>query len=54
MKYLDVIKMIKADGWYIERTTGSHIQFRHPKKEGTMTISAGGKIGKDVPLSRRV
>jgi predicted RNA binding protein YcfA (HicA-like mRNA interferase family) len=49
MKYRDLVKRIEADGWYIERTDGSHMQFRHPHKPGTVTVPAGGKLNRDVP-----
>lgn len=49
MKYRDLVKMIEADGWRLERTAGSHLQFRHPVKPGTVTIPGGGKLNKDVP-----
>ncbi len=49
MKYRDLIKQIEADGWYVERTVGSHRQFRHEMKAGTLTIPAGGKLAKEVP-----
>ena len=49
MKYRDVIELIRKDGWYHERTEGSHLQFRHPTKPGTVTVSCGGKLGRDVP-----
>jgi len=48
MKYRNVIKMLEADGWYLERVTGSHMQFRHPTKPGTVTVSAGGKLNRDI------
>jgi predicted RNA binding protein YcfA (HicA-like mRNA interferase family) len=48
MKYRDAIKMLEADGWYLQRVTGSHMQFRHPTKPGTVTVSAGGKLGRDI------
>lgn len=38
--------MIQADGWALERTVGSHRQFRHPSKPGTVTIA--GNLGKDL------
>lgn len=38
MKSRDVIKRLKADGWDKVRQTGSHIQFRHPTKSGTVTV----------------
>jgi predicted RNA binding protein YcfA (HicA-like mRNA interferase family) len=49
MKYRDLIKRLEADGWIWERTVGSHMQYRHPTKPGTVTVPAGGKHGKDVP-----
>ena len=49
MKYRDLIKRIEADGWYAERSVGSHMQFRHKEKPGTVTIPAGGKLAKEVP-----
>lgn len=38
MKSLDLIKMIEADGWYEVRVTGSHHHFKHPTKNGLVTI----------------
>jgi predicted RNA binding protein YcfA (HicA-like mRNA interferase family) len=38
MRSRDVIKRIEADGWYEVRQTGSHKQFRHPAKPGTVTV----------------
>jgi len=34
----EVIKAIKADGWYEINTVGSHYQFRHPNKKGKVTV----------------
>jgi len=39
MKVRDVILMIEKDGWILARTRGSHRQYRHPAKSGTVTIS---------------
>jgi len=47
MKVRDVIKMIESDGWYLVRTKGSHRQFHHPNKSGTVTIA--GKPSVDIP-----
>ena len=47
MKVRAVIKLIKADGWRLVRQTGSHRQFRHPIKPGTVTVA--GKPSTDVP-----
>ena len=47
MKVRDVIRMIEADGWYFVRQTGSHRQFKHLRKPGTVTVA--GKLGIDMP-----
>lgn len=38
MKVRDVITLIEADGWYLSRQRGSHRQFKHPAKAGTVTV----------------
>jgi predicted RNA binding protein YcfA (HicA-like mRNA interferase family) len=48
MKVSEVIKRLEADGWYIDRTRGSHRQFKHPDKAGTVTVF--GKPNVDVPI----
>jgi predicted RNA binding protein YcfA (HicA-like mRNA interferase family) len=47
VKVRDLIALIEADGWQEVRTRGSHRQFRHPNKPGTVTVA--GKSGVDVP-----
>ena len=39
MKVRDVIRLLKEDGWYQVRTRGSHRQFKHPTKQGLVTVS---------------
>jgi predicted RNA binding protein YcfA (HicA-like mRNA interferase family) len=39
MKVRAVIKLIEVDGWRFVRKTGSHRQFRHPSKPGTVTVA---------------
>ena len=46
MKVRDAIKLIEAEGWYIDRTRGSHRQYKHPSKRGLVTIA--GKPGDDL------
>lgn len=38
MKSAAAIKKIQADGWFEVRQTGSHKQFKHPTKPGTVTV----------------
>lgn len=39
-KVREIIKMLLADGWYVARKRGSHRQFRHNQKPGTVTVNA--------------
>ena len=48
MKVKDVIKLLENDGWYEVRMRGSHRQFHHSTKAGTVTVS--GKLSVDMPL----
>jgi predicted RNA binding protein YcfA (HicA-like mRNA interferase family) len=47
MKVREVVRLLEADGWYLARTRGSHRQYKHPTKAGTVTVS--GKPNVDVP-----
>ncbi|MDH3511746.1 MAG: type II toxin-antitoxin system HicA family toxin [Gammaproteobacteria bacterium] len=47
MKVRSVIKRLEDDGWQLQRTRGSHRQFRHQQKPGTVTVA--GKPGLDLP-----
>ncbi len=42
----EVIAMLKADGWYLVATEGSHHQYKHPTKLGKTTIKHPCK---DIP-----
>jgi predicted RNA binding protein YcfA (HicA-like mRNA interferase family) len=46
MKVREIIRMVEEDGWYLDRTRGSHRQFKHAVKKGLVTIA--GKPGDDV------
>ena len=46
MKVSEMLKMLKADGWYLVTTQGSHRQFKHPKKLGRVTVP--GKLSDDL------
>jgi predicted RNA binding protein YcfA (HicA-like mRNA interferase family) len=48
MKTKEVIKILEEDGWYLSRTRGSHRQYKHSQKLGTVTVS--GKLNVDVPI----
>jgi predicted RNA binding protein YcfA (HicA-like mRNA interferase family) len=37
-KAKEIQKMLEADGWHIISQEGSHAQFKHPTKQGKVTI----------------
>jgi predicted RNA binding protein YcfA (HicA-like mRNA interferase family) len=47
MKSREVIAQLEADGWVEVRQSGSHKQFRHPTKPGTVTVPHPKK---DMPV----
>lgn len=47
MKVRELIDLIETDGWVQVRQKGSHRQFHHPTKPGTVTVS--GKLNVEVP-----
>jgi predicted RNA binding protein YcfA (HicA-like mRNA interferase family) len=47
VKIRDLIALIETDGWIQVRMKGSHRQFRHPRKPGTVTVA--GKPNVDLP-----
>ena len=38
MDSVNIIKQLKADGWYLVNVVGSHHQFKHPIKPGKVTV----------------
>jgi len=38
MQSRELIKLLLADGWRLKRVRGSHHQFVHPTRPGTVTV----------------
>ena len=38
MKSRELIDLLKKDGWYLLAVRGSHHHFKHPTKQGKVTI----------------
>ncbi len=38
MNAREVVAALKANGWVLARTKGSHAQYRHPIKPGLVTV----------------
>ena len=46
MKVRDLIRELEEDGWVQTRQAGSHRQFRHSSKSGTVTVP--GNLGDEL------
>lgn len=44
---LEIMTILRTDGWVLHKTEGSHHQFRHPTKKGKVTLKHPDK---DVPV----
>ena len=47
MKVKELISLVESNGWFQVRMRGSHRQFKHLTKAGTVTVS--GKPNVDIP-----
>jgi predicted RNA binding protein YcfA (HicA-like mRNA interferase family) len=47
VKVRELIALLEADGWFQVRVKGSHRQFHHKSKPGSVTVA--GKPSIDVP-----
>lgn len=47
MESREIIKLLKADGWFLVKVVGSHHQYRHPTKPGKVTVKHPRK---DCPI----
>ena len=47
-KVREAIRLFEEDGWFWVRTRGSHRQYHHPVKLGTVTIA--GRPGQDLGI----
>ena len=47
VKVHELLARLEADGWVQVRQKGSHRQFHHPTKSGTVTVA--GKSSVEIP-----
>jgi predicted RNA binding protein YcfA (HicA-like mRNA interferase family) len=47
VKVKELIALLESDGWFQVRVKGSHRQYHHSEKAGTVTVA--GKFSVDVP-----
>ncbi|MCK5278213.1 MAG: type II toxin-antitoxin system HicA family toxin [Cyclobacteriaceae bacterium] len=50
MKYNELFRLIKRDGWFEVRKKGSHVIMQHPKKSEQLTVPyhAGKEVKKGL------
>lgn len=50
MKYNDLFKILRKDGWYSDRQKGSHVIMKHPTKKEQLTVPyhAGKEVKKGL------
>lgn len=50
MKYNDLFKLLRKDGWFEVRHKGSHVIFKHPDKPEQLTVPyhAGKEVKKGL------
>ncbi|HVC98461.1 MAG TPA: type II toxin-antitoxin system HicA family toxin [Pirellulales bacterium] len=54
MKVRDAIKLVEQDGWVMVRQKGSHRQYHHPTKPGTVTIAGKPSLDLDSKTQRSI
>jgi predicted RNA binding protein YcfA (HicA-like mRNA interferase family) len=54
MKVHDAIKLVESNGWFLVRTTGSHRQYHHPTKPGTVTIAGKPSLDLDPKTEKSI
>jgi len=54
MRFREVDRMLKDDGWYVSDVSGSHYQYKHPIKPGKVSVpNHPGDIPKSIVKSIR-
>ncbi len=41
-KAREIVRELEADGWFLIGSKGSHYQFKHPSKQGKVTVPFHG------------
>jgi predicted RNA binding protein YcfA (HicA-like mRNA interferase family) len=50
----EAIRLIEKDGWVQVRQNGSHRQFHHPTKPGTVTIAGKPSLDLDLKTEKSI
>ncbi len=50
----EAIQLIEEDGWVLVRQKGSHRQYHHPEKPGTVTIAGKPSLDLDPKTEKSI
>jgi predicted RNA binding protein YcfA (HicA-like mRNA interferase family) len=52
MKSSELLRLLKGDGWFVIRQSGSHVILRHPEKSGQIVCPNHGsqEVGKGLEV----
>jgi predicted RNA binding protein YcfA (HicA-like mRNA interferase family) len=50
----EAIRLVEKDGWILVRQRGSHRQFHHPTKPGTVTIAGKPSLELDSKTEKSI
>jgi predicted RNA binding protein YcfA (HicA-like mRNA interferase family) len=54
VKVRDIIRIVEQDGWIQVRQKGSHRQYHHPSKVGTVTVAGHPSMDLDPKTERSI
>jgi predicted RNA binding protein YcfA (HicA-like mRNA interferase family) len=54
MKVKEMLAKLRKDGWRLVRQKGSHRQFHHPTKPGTVTVAGKPSLDLDLKTEKSI
>jgi predicted RNA binding protein YcfA (HicA-like mRNA interferase family) len=54
LKVRQAIRLLESDGWVLVRQRGSHRQYHHPMKPGTVTVAGKESLDLDLKTERSI
>lgn len=54
MKSSELSRLLKRNGWFVERQKGSHMIMKHPTKKGQLVVPAHGRNEVGIGLADKI